>query len=226
MSARTLFRLSGLILVLALVLEIVSDVLHPPSHALVDVLKATYGPAHIAGFASRVFVLLGLPGLYAWQSRRAGLLGLVGFVLVMVETAYEAYLELFEGYVTPLLAREPTAHALVGPDGPLAQGAGALGSLVFVLILGFPLFGVATMRAGILPRPVGWLLVATLPAMVLGLVLFMGMPDVLATLPMAIQPVSLAYYVLFVGYAVGGYALWTEKWRAQEAAHLDIPQPA
>jgi hypothetical protein len=220
-----LYRISGLAMILALLFEVAGDVLHPPSHALVDVLRATYVPAHLATFISRAFVLLGLPGLYLWQARRAGWLGLVGFILIMVEAAYEAYLGLFEGYVTPLLAREPAAATLVGPDGPLAQGAGALGPLVFVLLLGFPIFGIATVRAAVLPRPIGWLLVAALPATMLSLALFMTMPDKLATLPMGIQPVSLTYYVLFIAYAWGGYALCT-RGEHEPAIQIDRPQVA
>jgi len=227
MSLSKLFRLSTVALILALVFEVVSDLLHPPSHAVVDVLQATYALAHIVGFVSRVCLLVGLPGLYAWQARRAGLLGLVGFVLVTIEAAYEVYLELFEGYVTPLLARQPAGPALIGPDGPLAQGAGALGIVVLVLMLGAPIFGIATLRAGVLPRPAGWLLIGTLPLMILGMALFTIMPEALAKLPMAIQPVSFYYYVLFLGFASSGSKLWTAGVQAHElAGQLDLPGPA
>jgi hypothetical protein len=205
----------------------VSDLLHPPSHELVDALKAIYGPAHIVGFVSRVLLLLGLPALYARQARRAGGLGLVAFALLMTEMAYEVYIELYEGYVTPLLAREPAAQPLFGSNGLLAQGAGALGPPVLVLILAWPLFGVATVRAGVLPRRSGWLQIATAPVTVLSLALFTAMPDALARLPMAVQPVSITYYLLLAGYAWGGYALWADRERAHEVTgQVGAPQAA
>jgi hypothetical protein len=52
MSLRTLFRLSGLALLIALPLQILGFVLHPPGEQVADVLKATYGPAHLVLFVS------------------------------------------------------------------------------------------------------------------------------------------------------------------------------
>lgn len=42
MSSRTLFKLSGLALLIALPLQILGFVLHPPSEQVVDVLKPIY----------------------------------------------------------------------------------------------------------------------------------------------------------------------------------------
>lgn len=225
MSSKTLFRLSGLALLMALPIQIVGFLLHPPSEEVVDVLKSIYGPAHIIIFVSWVFALLGLPGLYARQAHRAGVLGLIGFVLTMLAAAYHFYLVLYEAYATPLLAKETATQALIGPGGPLAHGAGALGPLAFALILAFPLFGIATVRAGVLPRGSGWLQIVCVPVFFLGMILLP--PEVQARLPGVATPIAMQYYLLFLGYAWGGYALWTEKERLPASmAQMEEPQPA
>ncbi len=217
MSPRTLFRLSGLALLLALPLQVVGFVLHPPTEEVVDVLKSTYGPSHIVLFVSWVFVLLGLPGLYARQAHRARLLGLAGFVLLMLIAAYHSFLLLYEAYATPVLARQ--APALIG-DGPLAHGAGALGPLAFALVLAFPLFGLVTVRAGVLPRWTGWLQILSLPVFVVGMMLIPE--EALSGVLVVAQPIRLLYYLVFAGYAGGGYMLWRE----QEPVNAPAPRPA
>lgn len=221
MTSATLFRLGGLALLVALPLQVLGFVLHPPGERVVDVLQPVYGPAHLILFVSWLFAMLGLSGFYARQAERAGILGLIGFVATGFAAAYHFYLLLYEAYATVALAGDPATQALVG-DGPLAHGAGALGPLGFASILAFPLFGVATVRAGVLPRPAGWLQIASVPVFVLSA--FVIPPDV-APLP-GVAPITFLYYLTFLGYAWGGYALWTGKERApRPIARRDAPQP-
>lgn len=222
MSSATLFRLSGLALLIALPLQILGFVIHPPSEQVVDVLKPAYGPAHLILFASWTFALLGLTGYYARQSHRAGVLGLIGFCATVFAAAYHFYLLLYEAYATVALARDSATQALVG-DGPLAHGAGALGPLGFASILAFPLLGIATLRAGVLPRPAGWLQIASVPAFFLSIVL---VPLGVFAEGGMLSPIAMLYYLTFLGYAWGGYALWTGKERAREPeVRRDAPQP-
>ncbi len=65
MYSVALFRLSGLALLIALPLQVLGFVLHPPSEEVVDVLESAYGPAHLILFVSWIFALLGLTGFYA-----------------------------------------------------------------------------------------------------------------------------------------------------------------
>lgn len=225
MSSRTLFKLGGLALLIALPLQVLGFVLHPPSEQAVDVLRPTYGPAHLILFVSWMFALPGLIGLYARQAHRAGILGLTGFAAVLFAAAYHFYLLLYEAYATPLLAQNEATRALIG-DGPLAHGAGALGPLAFLSILAFPLFGITILRAGVLPRLSGWLQIASVFAFFLGAI-FVS-PDAPAPFgTMAAAPIAWMYFLVFLGYAVGGYALWTGRERVLEtAAKSDVPQPA
>lgn len=221
MSSATLFRLSGLALLIALPLQIVGFVLHPPSEQVVDVLKPTYGPAHVILFVSWLFALLGLPGFYARQAQRAGVLGLIGFITTMFAASYHFYLLLYEAYATTLLALEPATQALI-EDGPLAHGAGALGPLGFLSVLAFPLLGIATVRAGVLPRLAGWLQIASVPVFFLSM--FVVSPDAPSPIP-GVSGIAFLYYLVFLGYALGGYALWREKERQESLARAEEPQP-
>lgn len=222
MSSKTLFRLSGLALLIALPLQILGFVIHPPSEQVMDVLKPLYGPAHLIVFVSWMFALLGLTGFYARQSHRAGILGLVGFAATVFAAAYHFYLLLYEAYATPLLAGEPATRALIG-DGPLAHGAGALGPLAFLTVLAFPLFGIATLRAGVFPRPAGWLQIASVPVFFLSILL---VPLNVFAEGGGLSPIATLYYLTFLGYAWGGYALWTGKERVREPGiRRDAAQP-
>lgn len=226
MSSRMLFRLSGMALLIALPLQVLGFVLHPPSEQVVDVLRPTYGPSHLILFVSWIFALAGLIGLYAKQSNRAGVLGLIGFAATLYTAAYHFYLLLYEAYVTPLLAHNEATQALIGPGGTLAHGAGALGPLGGILsLLSFPLFGIACVRAGVLPRLSGWLQIASVLAFFLGpIIVSDNAPAPFGT--MAAAPVAWMYFLVFLGYAVGGYALWTGKGRAhRSAARQDATQP-
>ena len=75
MSTKTLYRLSGLALILALPLQIMGFVLHHPGTERVeDALSPLYAPAHLVLFVSWFFAVLGLPALYARQADRAVIL--------------------------------------------------------------------------------------------------------------------------------------------------------
>ncbi len=207
MAHITLVRLSGLGLVLVFPIQVIGFFLHPPGEEVASVLQPAYGPAHMILFLSWVLIMLGLPGLYAVQAPRAGKSGLVAFALLMLATAYHLYLLLYEAFATPLLAK--LAPELID-DGPLAHGVGTLAMLASPLLLAFPLFGIATVRAGIFPRWSGWIqvvsLLAFLPVLFFDLTVFEG--------PLAVvEPIRVMYYALFLGYAGGGYAMWRQHGR-------------
>lgn len=219
-STRTLFRLSGLALLIAFPLQVVGFFLHPPSEDVADVLRPMYGPAHMTLFVSWFFALLGLPALYARQADRAGRFGLVSFVLLMLATAYHLYLLLYEAFAAPVLGRE--APDLIG-NGPMAHGVAALAMIATPLVLAFPLFGITTLRTRVLPRWAVWLQIASVPVFILG----MFVPVTAFGGPLAVvEPIRLMYYLLFLGYAGGGYALWEQEVRLKEpVADATLSQP-
>ena len=117
MSSKTLFRLSGLALLLSFPFQIISWFLHPPSHDPVYMLTPHWVPAHVALLVAWVFVLFGLMEMYARPAHRAGILGLFGFLLTMVGGMGNLYFYFFHAFVTPVLAKDEATRSLVARVG-------------------------------------------------------------------------------------------------------------
>ena len=117
MSTRTLFRLGGLALLLALPVSIAGHLLHPAGERLVDLLSPFQQAAHLLAFGAWILVSLGLPALYARQARRAGVLGLAGFVLTMILAALHFYGLLYEAYPAVLMAHNEATRDLIATGG-------------------------------------------------------------------------------------------------------------
>lgn len=160
---------------------------------------------------SWTFALLGFPGLYLAQAARAGRIGLVGFGASALMALLSFQLVMFEAVGASTLASDPAARHLVAPDGALLNGElGMIGRFVILGMLtlaGPVVLGVASLRAGVLPRASALLQIAS----VVGIPLYigvglltnaLGIPGALLAFP------GLEYEVLFLGYAVAGWALW------------------
>ena len=125
-----------------------------------------------------VLVQLGLAGLYAPQVKTAGALGAVGLFIAFVG----AWLTMGNSFISPVV-RQAALPDMGEPEeffGPLA-----LFGLTFVL--GWVLFGVATFRAGVYPRPAVALLIAG--ALIL-------------LLPLPLSDVVFAVAVAWMGYVL------------------------
>jgi len=186
MTPAGLMRWAGLAAVASAVLSAMGDLLR----LFVDVESsetATTTPYFLVFFLyllGAVLLLLGLVGLYASQSEAAGVLGLVGFLVAFLGTALLAGVLWFELFITPSLAtRAPgLAEAELGLAGFI---------LVFLLgVVGWVLFGAATLRARTYPR---W---AAVLLMIGGMVAFVPVP-----LAGTVFSVALAWLglVLFTG---------------------------
>lgn len=159
--------------------------------------------------------LLGWTGLYARQVKKAGWLGLAGYLLLSLSWALQFAFVFATAFILPLLAT--TAPTFV--DSLLRSASGTVSSvnlgalpMLYTLvgigyILGGLLFGIATLRAGILSRWAAGLLVVA-SALPLAFVL----PSVAALIPPNIQ--HLAAMPLGIAVAWLGYSLLSER-RAQ-----------
>lgn len=150
--------------------------------------------------------LLGITGLYARQADRAGWLGLGGYLLLSLSWFLQTGFVFAEIFLLPLLA--PLVPQFIdnflgvvnGSPGVMDVGAlGAVyGAVGIAYLLGGLLFGIATLRAGFLPR---W------PAILLTVTA--ALTPAAALLPHDIQrlaavPMGIALFWL-------GLALWSEQ---------------
>ncbi len=184
--------------------------IHPPD-VLSSVTTGAWAIITPLKTAMCLLFLLGIAGLYARQVEEAGWLGLAGFLLFSLSWALNLAFIFAEAFIVPLLATWAPKFV----DGffgifnghPTEMNLGALPALYtltgILYMLGGLLFGIATLRAGILPRwPAGLLAVAA------------AVTPAAALLPHEIQ----RYAGIPVGVALAwlGYALWSER-RAQAA---------
>jgi hypothetical protein len=164
MSSTTLYRLSGISLLLGAVVSVIAgsmtlffdSSLSASPGTIQSPLWSTYWSL---AFVTIVLVLMGLPALYLPQAgRRGGLLGLIGVFLV----ALSGFLGMATtGYfisILPLLAAQAPDLINAGYETSLALfgiGATALG------LIGPVVLGIAVIRAKVFPSLVGILLMVS-----------------------------------------------------------------
>ena len=147
-----------------------------------------------------MLMLFGLVGLYARQVEKTGWLGLVGFVLAFIGTVL----------VDSIFVMASTVIHVVAVQAPAlfdqAAAPPTFGVLVVVLgyILGYILFGIATMRAGVLPRGSGLLLI-------IGSAMFMISEAVPLNASLSHLIVTIGDVIFGAGFVWMGFALWSEK---------------
>jgi hypothetical protein len=184
-----------------------------PLNISASVPTAQWSVVHVLATAMCFFGIFGMVGLYVRQSDRAGWLGLAGYLLFTVWLALILGFTFAEVFILPVLATaaptfvEGWLGMFTGSASPINLGAlPTLWTLSGpIYILGGLLFGIATFRAGILPRWAGALLAA---GTVLGPVAILFPPELQ---PKVAVPVGLALAWL-------GYALWSERTQAAKGA--------
>lgn len=196
---------------LAVPLWVAGMMLHPRTAELADVLGSNQSLSHAILAAAMALVLIGLPGLYAHHASRSGVLGLAGFVLMMLFAAYLVYMLLYEAGPVAALSTDPAAERLFATGGVVRQGE--LRSWSRPIQIAPIIYGIALVRSGIYSRWAGWLAVAFVPA-------FLVLSAVFAALPPATQATLLdlgalnivvggSQLLMHLGLAAAGYRLWT-----------------
>jgi hypothetical protein len=215
-TAANLIRWSGLAAMAAGIIFVIIQPLHPPD-VLASVTTTRWTIVHCLGVAMCFLGLLGVAGLYARQAEQAGWLGLAGSLVLSLFYALTMAFQFIEAFISPRLAAESPAfvEGLLGIANGHATGIdlGALpavyGFTGGIYLLGGLLFGIATFRAGILPRWTGILLAAAVPV---------------APVAVTLLPHAFARYAavpMGVAMACLGYALWSER-----RAHAAVPVAA
>lgn len=108
------------------------------------------GAIFMAGF---VALLLAAIGAVERQSHRAGRLATVAGFAVVIGTMMLGGDLWFESFAIPWIADSPTAGVVFDSDPTVVLGLGALSSYCLFAI-GWTLFGVASLRARVLPKPI------------------------------------------------------------------------
>jgi hypothetical protein len=179
--------------------------IHPPD-VVASVTTGAWAIITRLKTAMCLLFLLGILGIYARQVGKAGWLGLAGYLLFSLSWALQTAFVFAETFILPPLATDAPEFV----DGLLGMASGrasevdlgalpALYALVGILyLLGGLLLGIATLRAGILPRGAAGLLAVTAT-----------LTPAAALLPHHIQ--RLAAVPMGVALAWLGYALWSER---------------
>lgn len=172
-----------------------------------SVTTATWVNVHMAASALGFFGLFGMAGLYARQAAKSGWLGLAGFVLLTLWMTMTGGFSFVEAFILPHLATE-SPQFVAGFLGmftgiPSEVDLGLLPTLWnttgVLILLGPALFGIATFRAGVLPRWAGGLLAVGSVLVPAG-----------AMVPSEYQP---EFIMIPIGLAFAwlGYALFSER---------------
>lgn len=219
MSARNLLRWSGMAGIFSGVLIALSIMVHPSQETPITILQQE--PRLLIGHwliaFSLAFLLLGLPGIYVAQSERAGRLGLISFLMVSFGAVFFAISSNY-GFIAPVLA----AHAPDMLDAiNLYPPEIALNILLTVgFLLGFILFGIANLRAGVFPRFAGVAFIVGTPLYLLGGVLALEVSSVLWVIGI------LGATLLGSGIACAGYYVWRNlnaDYTEQRRPRSDMP---
>jgi hypothetical protein len=205
-TASHLIRWAGLAAMGSGILFLILQTIHPPD-VISSVTTSTWAITHSLGITMCLLGLLGLAGLYARQVEEAGWLGLVGYLLFSLFYAFSLAFQFTEAFLLPVLATaapkfvEGFQGVVTGVPSEVNLGLlPTLNSLTgFVgYVLGGLLFGLATLRARILPRWAGGLLAIAAVSVLAAPLL--GHPfDRLLAVPMGLALACL------------GYALWSER---------------
>jgi hypothetical protein len=177
-------RLGGLAALLAGVLLVVSELLRLYIDLSgPDLYRSIFFFDGVSGLLLAVLVQLGLVGLYARQAGAAGTLGLVGFVLAFVGVHFSMGASFVDAFVKPAVWPWEDPEYFERTVASLAIFAPGF-------VLGWVLFGAATLRTRIYPRAAAMLLIAG------ALILLLPLP--LSGLIFAVA-VAWMGYVLFEG---------------------------
>ncbi|MGH8056630.1 MAG: hypothetical protein ACREOH_05260 [Candidatus Entotheonellia bacterium] len=188
-------------------------VIHPTGEDLAAFRMSGWVPAHLIGWVSVTLLHLGLIGLYARQVKESGWLGLLGFLLAFLGSGFAATVQYLNSTVIPLIAE----HAPDLFDEATTPPFFAPPFIVLGFVLGHILFGLATMRARILPRWSGLMVSVGIVLFFVGELAFLGqrlqapLPQQAFDLIHSLRPIIVLGDATFgFGLAWMGYRVWSE----------------
>ncbi len=216
MSSSRLIRLGGLVALVGFVFVFIMETIFffalPDDVAeSVQARSTEFFVIELLYIIALLIAFLGFVGLYARQAERVGVLGLIGFVMSFFGFVSFFALEWMRTFILPIVAQViPTFLDNPDPNPTLTQTFQAAQTIGFLLLFGgWLLFGLATLRAGVLPRGAAVLLMvgAVLAA-------FWAVDPFGGVFELAGAGVSFGYTAL----AWMGYAVWSRRRAAAESS--------
>lgn len=179
MKATTLYRIAGLTTITGAALGIAAYNLHPsgPPADLAQYAQATH-LSHSLMFFAGVLTIFSFPAVFVRLRERMNVLGLIAlFTLLFTIAASEMRHAIIEVSVVPALVQTHTdPYALIGAIYGEPVFSGLENILNMLLLVAVPAFAFFSVRAGLLPRWVGFGALGLLVFTVLS-ALVMVMPD-------------------------------------------------
>ena len=174
-------------------LTVAGFALHPAGEDATFGTDPFWAPAHGLLWLSCTVALLGWVGVYLAQASKAGMLGVVGFVVIVLGTALVSWIYSGDVAFVPVIAAEsPQLFDKIFGAGHLALGIGS----VLTWVLGNVLFGLSIVRAKVFPRAAGILL--ALGTLIIPIAYLAGFP---------VRVVALGAFVAAMGQIWLGYEL-------------------
>lgn len=212
-TSSKILGLSGVAAMGAGMLYIAVQTIHPLD-VLSSVTTTQWAVTHYLSLAMDLLSLLGIAGLYARQVEKSGWLGLAGYLVFSLFWALSMAFHFAEAFISPVLATESPkfVEGFLGiiTSAPSEINLGGLPAAYalagIAYLLGGLLFGIATFRAGTLPRWAGGLLAVGTILPILGSPLVHHPYDRIFAVPVGL---ALAWL---------GYALFSE--RREKASEL------
>ena len=147
-----LVRWAGVANLLAGVTLIIHALLHPQGTSAAATQESLWLPAHVIGYIGFILGMFGIVGLLAGQIGALKSGGVAGFAMAFAGQTITAGIVFFDSFVAPVLGRD--APSLLDTQGPLFGGPVGIVVIIggLLVTIGYITFGIATMRAGVLPR--------------------------------------------------------------------------
>ncbi|MGA7228055.1 MAG: hypothetical protein WBZ40_04900 [Acidimicrobiia bacterium] len=142
--------------VLTVVLDVGDFVLRGDQPVSVTATAGWWIVLHGGYLLADLLILIALVGIWRGQARQAAALGVAGFLIAFAGTAMLAGLEWSTAFLFPWFAESVPEILDADPSGTALAGYIVT---VLLAIVGWILFGVASLRARVYPRGPVWLLI-------------------------------------------------------------------
>lgn len=217
MSSTTLYRLSGITLIVGSIVAAIGLIIssfasqgNDPNQYKTSLFTITF----LMTIIGLMLVTAGLPGIYVRQARQTGWLGLIGFMLILFGGLLFMSLFMMSFIFLPYLAEVAPKLVADQNSGPAAIGLFFIvASLMYTL--GTISFGIATMRAHVFPRWTGLMLII---GGILILADVVPLPPIISTII-----ADCSNGLTFLGFAWLGYSIMAQREVAETQSSMVPP---